>query len=197
MDVQQPSEQQLKLLSFATNADLKKALGTQTYYTMLATAEVQKGSRPTLKDIKTVIKTSPQYLFPVVQNQELQQKYVQAQQKKMSPEGLQKKADLKKLNATMSAPKKQYKGCLATKIKPEDYESCLIDYDNPQQHYEKYSSLVPYNAIRQNKAVSRQDQAAAKILALSPETTIRDLPLGPTLKILTIICKKLKLRQNI
>src|SRR5438045_2566547 len=97
MDMPQPSEQQLKLISFATNADIKKAPGTQTYYTMLATAEVQKGSKPTLKEVKTVIKTSPQYLSPLTQSQELSKKYNQGQRKKSSNKGLQKKAKNTKL----------------------------------------------------------------------------------------------------
>jgi len=37
---------------------------------------------------------------------------------------------------------RQYKGCIATRLEPKDYEFCNSHYDE-QAHYEKYSALVP------------------------------------------------------
>ena len=172
-------EQSEKLLAFAKPNDIKKALGTQQFYTLLATMEIQLERKPKLSEIKKYIKENQQFLKPLLTSQEFLQKYAAAVEKRNSPEGLQTKEKNKKSLEAMALPRKQYKGCLATKLKPEDYETCLSNYDNPEAHYEKYSSIVPYNAVKQkenNKAILRKDFETAKYLVLEPDATIRDLP---------------------
>ena len=174
-------EQSEKLLAFAKPNDIKKALGTQQFYTLLATMEIQLGRKPKLSEIKKYLKENQQFLKPLLTNQEFLQKYAAAVEKRNSPEGLQTKEKNKKSIEAMALPRKQYKGCLATKLKPEDYEYCLSNYDDSEADYEKYSSLVPYNAVKQkeyNKAILRKDYETAKYLVLEPDATIRDLPLG-------------------
>jgi hypothetical protein len=174
-------EQQEKLLSFAKPGDIKKALGAQTFYTMLATLEIKLDRKPKLTEIKKHMKENIQYLKPLLASEDFLQKYAQAVEKRSSADGLAEKEKRQKAMEAMSIPRRQYKGCLATKIKPEDYEACLINYDDPEAHYEKYSSIVPYNALKQkeyNKAVAKGDAERAKLPALEPEATIRDLPLG-------------------
>ena len=78
-------EHQEKLLAFAKPNDIKKALGAQTFYTMLATLENQFDRKPKLTEIKTFMKKNNQYLMPLLQNEDFLQKYAKAVEKRNSP----------------------------------------------------------------------------------------------------------------
>jgi hypothetical protein len=77
----------------------------------------------------------------------------------------------------MTAPRRRYQGCLATRLKPADYENCLDNYDN-----EEFDSigLVPSRALQQ-RVYDRGDVTTRGILqeTLSRKTgTISDIPSG-------------------
>ena len=91
-------EQSEKLLAFAKPNDIKKALGTQQFYTLLATMEIQLGRKPKLSEIKKYLKENQQFLKPLLTNQEFLQKYAAAVEKRNSPEGLQTKEKIKSLS---------------------------------------------------------------------------------------------------
>jgi hypothetical protein len=38
----------------------------------------------------------------------------------------------------MTAPRRRYQGCLATRLKPADYENCLDNYDNNEEPKGRY-----------------------------------------------------------
>ena len=162
-----------QLFAVATLSDIKDAIGTPEYYIHVATFETNEGHKPNLSELKKFIaKNNPQDYDRIVSFPDVLDRL---QKKKKSPE---KNHDR---NKVLSLPKKQYKGCLSTKLKVKDYEECLGQYDDPDQHYEKYSTMIPNNAIRNreyHKAVVLNDHARAGILKLPDNITIRDLPAG-------------------
>jgi hypothetical protein len=110
---------------------------------------------------------------------------LQARFEKDGREYFRKKAEEKEkrkdLSKQMSLPKKQYKGCVATRLQPTDYEYCNDNYDDQNAHYERYGSIIPQDALRQKeyyKAMARNDVPAQNTLRLNPDVTIRELPRG-------------------
>jgi len=96
--------------------------------------------------MKNYIKADRQYRSQVLQSESLKERYAEAQRKKATPEGKKAKEDRDKLKQALSIPKRQFRGCVATKLKPDDYETTIRDLPlgirrfmkaNPQQ-YESY-----------------------------------------------------------
>jgi hypothetical protein len=168
------------ILEFANLKDIKEALGSAAYYSMLSDVEGLTGKKPSLKAIKKYLSNNEVFLKIVVTNAKLINRY-RTEGEAFALKKAQSKANKKEANALMKLPKKQYRGCLATRLDTEDYEFCNQDYDNPEKHYERYSAMVPTQSIRQNeynKAYNRGDEKSQKVLQLDPELTIRDLPRG-------------------
>ena len=60
-------------------------------------------------------------------------------------------------------PRRRFKGCLATKIQPEDYEQCLDNYDDPMYDNIK---LVP-TALKDRVYRTTQDVKLRDALAVT------------------------------
>jgi hypothetical protein len=169
-----------EILDFANLKDIKDALGSAAYYSMLSDVEGMTGKKPSLKGIKKYISNNEVFLKIVVTNANLNNRF-RAEGQAFALKKAQSKANKKEVNTLMKLPKKQYRGCIATRLDAEDYEFCNQDYANPEKHYERYSAMVPTQSIRQaeyNKARNRGDEKSQKVLQLDSEMTIRDLPRG-------------------
>jgi len=80
----------------------------------------------------------------------------------------------------MKQAKNKYVGCLATKIHPDTYNTCLHDYNNPKSRYEQYK-IIPYNALKQQQyenELSNKNFDQARALKLSDKAKISYLPKG-------------------
>ncbi len=174
------NKNQIPILEFANLKEIKDALGSATFYSMLSDIEGLTGKKPSLKQIKQYLVENEVFVKIVLKNEKLNKRYeIEGEGFALKKENSKK--EKKEVNELMKLPKKQYRGCVATRLTPEDYEFCNRDYDNPVKHYERYSSIVPTSSIRQNeyvKAYNRGDEKAQKALYLDPEITIRDLPKG-------------------
>lgn len=168
------------ILEFANLNEIKDALGSAAFYSMLSDIEGTTGKKPSLKQIKKFLVENEAFLKLVLKNDKLTKRYdMEGEGYTLKKENAKKQR--KEVNSLLKLPKKQYKGCLASRLDPEDYEFCNNDYDNPVKHYERYSALIPTSSVRQNeylKAYNRGDEKAQKALYLDPELTIRDLPKG-------------------
>jgi len=171
-----------KLLKVATKNDLKKVLGVETFFKLVSFLETSQG-KSTLPLIKKGI-TQNEQLRAIIENSSLlQAKYQDKQTKKSSPEFQIQQQHQKDLNKVMRKPKKQYQGCLASQLNPDQYNYCLSSYDDPKMDYAKYSQMVPHKALRYNeyrKALQNGEHEKASTLQLSNKqlSSIRDLPTG-------------------
>ena len=91
------------------------------------------------KDIKKHLATRADFVQSLRRNPigaEAFQKYLQAAERMRNIDRTQAIA----VRKTMSTPRRQFQGCLATRLQPADYEHCLDNYNN--EEFEKLK-LVP------------------------------------------------------
>ena len=69
--------------------------------------------------------------------QEAFQKYLVAVQRIQATE----KQRAQKVRQGMNKPRRQFQGCLATKVSPEGYQDCLENFDDPNRQYEKIATV--------------------------------------------------------
>src|SRR4051812_33808549 len=96
------------VLEFAKLNDIKIALGTSAYYSMLSDVENKSGKKPTLKEIKKYLMTNDIFLKMVLKNEKLGLRF----EKEGESFELKKSEDKNKkreINELMKLPKKQYR----------------------------------------------------------------------------------------
>lgn len=171
-----------KLLTYANKDDLLDFLGLAFYRTMEQAIKNQYG-KFTLAHLKKTIAEDPS-LVNKLQNSDVFKKlylqYVNKYNESKSEKGMQQKADHQLATKLMNKAKRQYVGCLATKIQPETYESCLSLYNDPVAQYDKYK-IVPYNALKQKQyeqELAVHNTKNAKVLKLTDKAKISYLPKG-------------------
>jgi hypothetical protein len=132
-------------------------------------------SKITLKDVKQHLATRPDFILSLRKDNtgaEAFQKYTEAVNRLR---GLDK-GKAQAVRKVMNAPRARYKGCLATRLQPTDYEYCLNNYDDEQ--YDRIG-MVP-NSLKQ-RVYDNGDVATRGILkeTLTRKTgTLSDIPNG-------------------
>jgi hypothetical protein len=132
-------------------------------------------SKVTLKDMKQHLATSPQFIQSLRTHStgvEAFNKYQQAVERLRGMDHGKAAA----VRMVMTQPTQRYKGCLASRLQPADYEHCLDNYDDEQF---QNIGLVP-TALKQ-RVYDKGDIATRGILqeTLTRRTnTISDIPLG-------------------
>ena len=117
-------------------------------------------SRINLKDMKKFLATKPDFIAALRKSQtgaRAMDKYNQAV-------GRLRSIDRSKAAATrkvMSEPRRQFTGCLATRLKETDYQHCLDNYDQNEDY--AAIELVP-SALTQRGVHDRGDQATKDVL---------------------------------
>lgn len=172
-----------KHVQIASKELLKKELGIDLFYQLQGLVEHENKNTRTTSIKNYLLKhREKEKLQPMVEaitkSQALATAYANKHSKETPPDG----ALLKERRKDLSLPTKQYKGCLATKIKPSDYYYCANHYADANKKYETYNSLVPNNWIREKeliKAKNRNDAAKEAALAWGKRVpTLRELPNG-------------------
>jgi hypothetical protein len=130
-----------KLLNFTTKDMLKQFLTPVKY------AEVEQRLRQTLnkerinlKEIKQYLSTRDDFLASLRASPIGAQSFGKYRVAAERMQNMEIRARSQNTRKVMQQPRARYKGCLATKVPIEAYETCLFDYDD-----EKYDnlSLVP------------------------------------------------------
>jgi hypothetical protein len=135
--------------------------------TRQATAQ---GQKLTAKFLKAAILQNPDYVNELRRSQlgfQAYQKYVANYQRITAP-GVRAKS--RQVRQEMIEPRHGFVGCVATKLKPQDFKECAETYDNPE--YQNIS-LVPTAALKQ----SAFKKTGSAVLA-SKSVHISDLPRG-------------------
>jgi len=162
---QKRDDKRLKnILANVNTANLKQHFGLGEYYKMFQAAE-QIYKKGTIRNLKKYLKESPNRVDKW--DSILASDYLRDE----SDRSIAKKEAKRPMQCARSKalvlPKRQYCGCLATKINPSNYTNCYHNYDDPKMEYQRYSSLVPFSAIQTckwNKAKQVKDFDKAAIL---------------------------------
>jgi hypothetical protein len=173
-----------KILTYVKKEDLIDIFGWDGYKTVIR--QVQ-GNDPTrkvlLREIKSFISNSPELVAQIKEFVGIggfYKKYMESAERlraRRSDVNYEKNAQIREF---MRTPKKKYVGCLATKLKPEDFGDCLKEYDDPKKHYEKYG-IIPYGKLRQDVSDKLRVQGRyndADVLQMPVKAQISDLPRG-------------------
>ena len=118
-----------KLLHYVKKQDLINLITPPTYVNLETQLFRETGVKPTLKDIKSYLATQSDFIANLRQNEvgiNAFASYLEARGRLTAID----RSRLVEIRRGMSLPRRQYIGCLATKLKPEDYTDCLGNYDN-------------------------------------------------------------------
>ena len=102
--------------------------------------------KPNSKNIKGVLANDPGFVSELrnsAAGQNAYQKYRANYMRMVNPAMQQKRLNVCK---AMVEPNRGFRGCIATKVDPQDYQTCTQEYDNPE--YQDIE-LIPYRALKQ------------------------------------------------
>ena len=150
----------------------------QAYMSYEAQAKAEfKKEKVNVRDVKKILAKNEQFISELRKHdigQKAFTKYLQTVARFRDPELRQRSLAVRQ---GMVQPRRRYQGCLATKIQPEDYRSCLDEYNDP-----KFDNiqLVP-NALKKHVYETTQDGKLREALAptiQNPKNSFADLPSG-------------------
>ena len=140
------------LLVYTKKDDILDFLGLPTYR-VLEQAITDQNGKFTLSSLKKMIVEDPASSEKLRNSSifnRLYLLYIEKFKDNYSDKGLQKKSDLKMGSKLMKQAKNKYVGCLATKIQPDIYGSCLDEYNDPKAKYEQYK-IIPFHALKEHQ----------------------------------------------
>ena len=150
-----------KLLNYVKKADLIAFLTPQRYSQIEnQVKQTLKVDKVNLKQIKKHLSTNQQFIQALKKSDTGQgawAKYLKSLARFRDPE---LRARSKTVRKGMSQPRSRFKGCLATKIDPDDYRVCLNDYDDPKYDNMK---LVP-SGLKKHVFNTTQDEQLREAL---------------------------------
>ena len=158
------------LLHYVSKKDLTEAMG-RNVFTALQEQARAAGKRVTAKFLKDAMLLDQGFVNQL-RNSPLgmasYDKYVASVQRLTNPAV---RAKSQQVRREMTQPRRGFVGCVATKLKPEDFRNCAENYDRPE--YQSIS-LVPSASLKQ----SAYQKTASGVLAPRAGTHISQLPKG-------------------
>lgn len=163
-----------KLLNYVRKAELQQILTPMGYANLSTQLQQQLGNDPTLKDIKQFLSTKDDFVGNLRNSaigQQAFQRYVTAVGRL---QGINR-AQMLEVRRGMAEPRRRFVGCLAIKIKPDDYRSCLDNYNSKEFENVK---LIP-SALKQRVFQNTPNDKLKAALAPSiNKGRFSDLPSG-------------------
>jgi hypothetical protein len=148
-----------KLINYVTKDRLIQFVSPPKYAEVEQRLRQQLGkSKPNLKDMKKHLAAQPKFVQSLRNHavgQEAFDKYVAAVNRLRGMD----RSGAVAVRKVMTQPRRRYQGCLATRLKPQDYEHCLDNYDN-----EQYDNMGLVPAALKQRVYDRGDVATRGIL---------------------------------
>lgn len=159
------------LLHYTKKEDLMRAL-PQSVVAGLQREALQSGQKLTAKFLKDAIVGNADLANELRRSQLGQQafqKYVANYQRITAPDT---RAKSRQVRAELAEPRREFLGCVATKVNPRVFKECAEHYDEDPDY--KNIALVPSAALKR----SVFNKTGSRVMAPKPGTHISDLPRG-------------------
>jgi hypothetical protein len=148
-----------KLINYVTKDRLIQFVSAPKYAEVEQRLRQQLGkSKPNLKDMKKHLAAQPKFVQSLRNHaigQEAFDKYNAAVSRLR---GIDRSSAVA-VRKVMAQPRRRYQGCLATRLKPQDYEHCLDNYDD-----EQYANMGLVPAALKQRVYDKGDVATRGIL---------------------------------
>jgi hypothetical protein len=120
-----------KLLHYVKKKDLIQFMTPKHYAELESRLREQSLTLddPTLKEIKTELLNNKNFIQQL-RNSSVGEDAFTAYAENLSRLASIDRSKMKLIRSEMAEPRRRFVGCLATKIKPEDYSDCLANYDD-------------------------------------------------------------------
>lgn len=174
------------LIDFATKSEMEKALGRR-FSRLYAQASDLAGDEPVnVKHLRDVAKDNDDYTLALqganVKGRRLFDtlfdRYQVWYEKRTTPPTEEQKTRRKQLGKMLSNVNKQYVGCVyreAEKRNPEILSQCVVNYDDPEEKYERYS-LTPRAQLREVAYLKEIDQGHHRRAGVLKPSSVKHLP---------------------
>lgn len=165
-----------KLLHYVKKKDLVQFLTPKHFAELEARLREQDVNLqdPTLKDVKTELLNNKSFI------QQLRNSPIGAEAFNSYADNVSRLANIDRsrmnlIRSEMAEPRRRFVGCLATKIKPEDYSDCLAKYDD--QRYSNIKIVPPALKSRVYQNTDNEDLKKALMPTIS-KGRLSSLPQG-------------------
>lgn len=163
-----------KLLNYVRKAELQELLTPIGFANLQGQLQQQLGDQPTLKDIKQYLSGQEAFIAKLKQS-EIGDQALQRYQDAVTRLKQVDRDKLLEIRKGMIEPRRRYVGCLATKLKPEDYRDCLDNYDSSEFDTVKLIPSALKQRVFQN---TRNDKLKAALAPSINNTKFSDIPSG-------------------